>query len=299
MLKSSLALGPFALASFACAFSASTSAAPDPKGVWLNDTGRGAVEIKNCAGALCGHVVWVKDGADAKGCGKQIIGEARPAGGATWGGGWVYSPEKKRRYDVELTPVGDDKLRVVGYAGVKLFSKTMVWKRAPADLPRCGSTEVAAQAAAPKQAPTASVAVAPVESKSTEAKSPVPKAPEPIVETGKTPEVKAPELAGRGTTVRETTSAEAKGPDVKPTEPAASSKPAAATEAEKSAEGSAAGEEKTAQADEQRDETSDDEPADKGSINLGDLDLGKVLKRTKGGNCKLDLPWVKIEFGCE
>jgi hypothetical protein len=29
------------------------------------------------------------------------------------------------------------KLKVVGYAGTKLFSETMVWTRAPADLQRC------------------------------------------------------------------------------------------------------------------------------------------------------------------
>ncbi len=47
-------------------------AANDPLGVWVNDTGRGAIEIKDCGGKLCGHVVWVKDPAsDVKGCGRR------------------------------------------------------------------------------------------------------------------------------------------------------------------------------------------------------------------------------------
>ena len=115
-------------------------AASEPTGVWFNDTGRGAIEIKPCGSALCGHVVWVKDGSDAKGCGRQIIGDAAPVRGGTWDNGWIYSPERKQRYDVELKPLDDKRLRVVGYAGSKLFSKTMIWTRAPDDLARCDAT---------------------------------------------------------------------------------------------------------------------------------------------------------------
>ena len=303
MLNSNFPARSLALTILACSIPAGAHAAADPKGVWLNDTGRGAVEIKDCGTALCGHVVWVKDGTDAKGCGKQIIGEARRAGGANWGNGWIYSPEKKRRYDVELTPLGEDKLRVIGYAGVKLFSKTMIWKRAPADLQRCGGTETVAMTNSPKPAPAVPLVVAPVEPKSPEIK-----AAEASARTAKILEVKAPE-----TTVRETTTVEATAPAVKPTQAPASSRPAAATEAAKSATADApvpaappepavepnAGEEKTAQAAEENDEATHDEPADKGKFDLGGIDVSKFLKRTRSGGCKLDLPWVKIEFGCE
>ncbi|MDO9384694.1 MAG: DUF2147 domain-containing protein [Hyphomicrobiaceae bacterium] len=133
------------------------SAASDATGVWLNDTGRGAIEIKQCGGALCGHVVWVKDGSDAKGCGRQIIGDAQPVKTGLWDNGWIYSPEKKKRYDVELKAMDGDKLRVTGYAGSKFFSKTMIWKRAPADLERCG-TETAKAAAPPAKASASATA---------------------------------------------------------------------------------------------------------------------------------------------
>ena len=291
MLKSSLALGPVALVSFACAISASARAASDPKGVWLNDTGRGAIEIKDCGGALCGHVVWVKDGADAKGCGKQIIGDARHSGGSTWGGGWVYSPEKKKRYDVELTPVGGDKLQVVGFAGIKLFSRTMIWKRAPDDLQRCGSTETIAKTDAPKAAPAAPVVAAPAETKSPEIK-----APDARAQTAKIPEVKAPDATSRVTTARETTSVEAKAPADAPAS-SAQSEPSAPSQTSPTT-----GKEETAQAAGENDEAANEEtedPADKGKFDLGDIDVSKFLKKTRSGNCKLDLPWVKIEFGCE
>lgn len=118
-------------------------AAADATGVWIDHTGRGGVEITECAGNLCGRVVWLKEGTDKRGCGIQIIGNVKPVGKDTWDGGWIIDPEKNEKYSVELKPVGSDKLRVVGYMGSKLFSETMTWKRAPTDLKRCdiASTE--------------------------------------------------------------------------------------------------------------------------------------------------------------
>jgi uncharacterized protein (DUF2147 family) len=137
-------------------------AANDPLGVWVNDTGRGAIEIKDCGGKLCGHVVWVKDpAADVKGCGRQIIGDLVSAGGGVWGGddAWIYSPEKKKNYNVEITPLADGTLKVKGYAGISFLSKTMIWTKAPADLVRCSTQSAAATPAAP--APDASSTPAP------------------------------------------------------------------------------------------------------------------------------------------
>lgn len=162
-------------------------AASDPTGVWINDTGRGAVEIKDCGGALCGHVVWVKDGADSNGCGKQIIGNLKSAGGGRWDNGWIYSPEKKRKYDVEVKPLDNGRLRVMGYAGIKMFSKTMIWTKAPGDLVRCGTTLAklpsdqanAADAAAAKNAtpqPAAAPATEPAAKPVTEPKAEAPEA---------------------------------------------------------------------------------------------------------------------------
>src|SRR5689334_2323953 len=106
------------------------SAATDPTGIWLDDTGRGAVQIKQCGAALCGNVVWVKSASDADGCGKQIIGDVSPVGGGRWDNGWIYSPERGRKYSVELTPLADGNLKVVGYSGLRFLSKTMIWKPA-------------------------------------------------------------------------------------------------------------------------------------------------------------------------
>ena len=132
--------------------SSTAFAANEPYGVWVNDTGRGAIEIKDCGGKLCGHVVWVKDASDANGCGRQIIGEAASAGEGVWGGdsAWIYSPEKKKKYNVELTPLKDGTLKVKGYAGISFLSKTMIWTKAPANIERCSEQQAAANPAAPK-----------------------------------------------------------------------------------------------------------------------------------------------------
>ena len=107
-------------------------------GVWIDHTGRGAVEITDCGGNLCGKVVWVADQANAKGCGLQILGDVKPMGDGTFDEGWIYDPDKDAKYDVELVPQGN-KMKVVGYAGVKLFSQTFTWTRATEELQRCPS----------------------------------------------------------------------------------------------------------------------------------------------------------------
>jgi len=127
---------------------------PSPTGVWIDHTGRGAVEITDCNDALCGHVVWVKDSKHLNTCRNQVIGNVKATGNNTWDRGWILDPDDDSRYSVELKPIGNDRLRVVGYMGSKLFSETMTWKRAPESLQRCdrksaGETTPAAVPAAP------------------------------------------------------------------------------------------------------------------------------------------------------
>ena len=116
-------------------------AAPSPIGVWIDHTGRGGVEITDCGGKLCGRLVWFKDNKHARdGCNFQIIGNVRSVGGNKWDGGWIVDPDKNpnKKYDVEITPLSDQKLRVMGYAGMKFLS----------------GEEIAAPAAEPSETPS-------------------------------------------------------------------------------------------------------------------------------------------------
>ena len=174
------AIAPLAL-TLATAASTSAMAAGSPYGVWIDQTGRGAVEITDCGGKLCGKLVWFQDAKYEKdGCNFQIIGNVRPVGGNKWDNGWIVDPDKdpNKKYDVEITPQGDQKLKVMGYAGMKFLSETMIWTRAPADLKKCG--EDVASTPAPVPAP------APEPEKDTPVASPAPApAPEPAPEEAK------------------------------------------------------------------------------------------------------------------
>ena len=127
------AIGSLAITVAACSVSVAGSS---PIGVWIDHTGRGAVEITNCGGKLCGRIVWVKDPAHSEGCHFQVIGDVKPIAGNKWDGGWIINPDKdpNTKYDVEITLLSDERLKVLGYMGTKFLSETMTWTRAPADL---------------------------------------------------------------------------------------------------------------------------------------------------------------------
>ena len=167
-----------------------------PTGVWIDHTGRGAVEITECGGGLCGHVVWVKDAKHIKTCRNQVLGNVRPVGGGTWDKGWIIDPDDNARYSVELKPIGTDRLRVVGYMGSKMFSETMTWKRAPDDLKRCDGKEAVTPVVAPAPVPSAAPSsptptetyTAPPEpAPQRQATAPVPPAPAPVVPSSRLP----------------------------------------------------------------------------------------------------------------
>jgi uncharacterized protein (DUF2147 family) len=278
-------IAPAFVAVLTIAASGNASASPDPTGIWINDTGRGAIEIKHCGDALCGNVVWVKNAADMNGCGKQIIGNVSPVGNGRWDNGWIYSPERGRKYNVEITPLKDGKLRVTGYAGLKFLSKTMIWTRAPEDLKLCTDTVAKAeppQAASPKSATESSTpapAATPPKANADAAEKPVTPTPDEKSATAPASPASPPDASAKATDSAKT----AKTPEAQAAQ-------------KKDPPANAAPDDQGATAD-----NNDAGDADGGtkSFKLGNLDLGNVLTRTKSGRCKLDLPWVKVQFNCD
>ncbi|KAB2939855.1 MAG: DUF2147 domain-containing protein [Hyphomicrobium sp.] len=165
-------------------------------GIWINHTGKGAVEIRPCgdsgasANRLCGFIVWLKEPNNRRGepltdgynpepskrkrpiCGLPVLGSLQRVSGG-WDNGWVYDPEQGAAFDAAIELASRDRLILTGYKGVKLFSKSFTWRRAPADLPRCDQPrEVRA---------TSGEARAVVAKKATQANSlPQLKAPRPV-----------------------------------------------------------------------------------------------------------------------
>jgi uncharacterized protein (DUF2147 family) len=127
-------------------------------GVWLDDTGQGAIEIAPCGERLCGRIVWLKNPNDKTGkpltdgynpekikrnqpiCGLSVIGDLKLKASGSWDEGWIYDPKEGKSYDLELKLRGTDRLVVTGYLGMKFLGETFVWTRAPAELPRCVTT---------------------------------------------------------------------------------------------------------------------------------------------------------------
>jgi uncharacterized protein (DUF2147 family) len=308
--------------------SAAARAAGEPTGVWINDTGRGAIEIKNCGSALCGHVVWVKDQSDTKGCGRQIIGNAAKVGNGVWDNGWIYSPEKKQKYDVELKPLPNGTLQVTGYAGTKFFSKKMIWKRAPANLVRCGSEETIAKAdPAPQTAAPKTAAKPKAEAKAATAKASAAKpakneaakvepkiaAPSPKPadrpatkpDAGAMPPAPAPVDIARADP--DTVPPVAAGPTTAAQTPApvATTGPTEQTPAEEEkalpeGEESASTPEKAAP-DEEADAPRSNFDMGKIAKRLAEIEreTGYGLKKTAGGNCRLKVPYATVNFPCK
>lgn len=129
---------------------------PDIAGVWVDDTGEGAIEIGLCGvDQLCGQIVWLHQPKDKAGkpltdgynpnvslrqrpiCGLQVIGDLKQVGASTWDTGWIYDPKQGKSFDVEIRLRAPDRLQVKGYLGVKILSETFMWTRAPANLTRC------------------------------------------------------------------------------------------------------------------------------------------------------------------
>lgn len=153
MYKDTIALRG-AIVAFAMASAVAAHADESPLGLWIDHTGRGGIEISDCDGKLCGHVAWLQDAGNGDQCGKQIIGDVKSIGKKKWDKGWIYDPDRDSKFDVELTLLDADKLKVMGYAGTKWLSETHTWKRAPADIQKCsanGETSANAKPATPAE----------------------------------------------------------------------------------------------------------------------------------------------------
>jgi uncharacterized protein (DUF2147 family) len=301
MRRVTIIASAFAVSSLIPAAVASASAASDPTGIWINDTGRGAIEIKPCGNALCGNVVWVKDTADAKGCGKQIIGNVAPVGGGLWDNGWIYSPERGRKYNVELKPLANGTLRVTGYAGLRFLSKTMIWTRAPADLQLCGQPEnqIDAKASQPAGAKpdTNSTAAAPATGTSATTSADTGANSKPAA-TPQVAIVTPPPAPKQPTTPTDKPDTKAATGDTASPQPGTSANEAAKAQSAPPAAASKDAKPDSPQKDEET-ASADDGAGSELEQKLNGLGLGKVFTKTKSGKCKLDLPWVKLTIDCE
>jgi uncharacterized protein (DUF2147 family) len=170
-LRSTALIGQLLVALGVYSAAACAQTPPQETGIWLDDSGGGAVEIYVCADRadrLCGRIVWLKEPLNAQGlpkrdrfnpkqelqtrpiCGLPVLGNLARVQEGGFDGGWIYDPKAGKSYSAAVELARLDRLTVTGYVGMKFLSKSFTWTRAPADLGRCeGAPGSQAKAAKP------------------------------------------------------------------------------------------------------------------------------------------------------
>lgn len=146
------------LASLLFVASTPVHASKNVTGIWFDDTGKGAIQLYRCGNSVCGKIFWLRRAVNKAGkplrdaynpshvnrnrpiCGLQVIWGTRAQRDGSWDGGRIYDPKVGKSYDVAIEKVGAKSLRVTGYLGTKLFGKSFIWRRAPANLSPCRVT---------------------------------------------------------------------------------------------------------------------------------------------------------------
>lgn len=107
---------------------AGPSFAADVSGTWLRDTGTSKVKFSKCGASICGHIVWLKPGADPKAkVGQRVFFDTKPSGDNAWSGS-AFNPEDGKTYTGKMTLSGDT-LTTAGCV-MSVICKSTTWSRA-------------------------------------------------------------------------------------------------------------------------------------------------------------------------
>jgi uncharacterized protein (DUF2147 family) len=155
--KSSMRMAIASLAAMLCltsvpsptrAADAAASVPTNPLGVWATEGGGARVKIEDCAGKLCGSLIWLKEPLDKQGQDKVdsenpdpglrsrkllglrlLNGFVSEGDGTVWSDGTIYNPDDGKTYSCKLTMQDARTMKVRGFIGISLLGKTQVWNR--------------------------------------------------------------------------------------------------------------------------------------------------------------------------
>ncbi len=120
--RSRLALPTFLAA---CLAAAPAIASQALTGLWLDQSGRAAIDIERCGTSVCGTILWLKE-------------PLTPAGAdGGWKNGFIYDPVSGKTYNANIHLAPDGTLAVRGYWQYTFLGKSQTWTRPPAPLPKC------------------------------------------------------------------------------------------------------------------------------------------------------------------
>jgi len=150
LMMALLGVLPGALSGSAHAEVAAAPAKDGVYGLWLVESKRAAVEITDCEGTLCGHVVWIIEGGlmrdennpkkalrDRPVCGMKLLRGFERDEPGQWSGGKIYNAKEGKTYKATIKVKNADTLFLRGYVGIPLLGKTQEWTRLPDDHARC------------------------------------------------------------------------------------------------------------------------------------------------------------------
>jgi uncharacterized protein (DUF2147 family) len=124
-------------------------------GLWLDQSGRAAIDIEPCAASVCGTILWLKEPLTAAGqpktdiyntdaslksrkiCGMTMLYGFVPDADGGWKNGYIYDPASGKTYNSNIHLAPDGTLTVRGYWQYTFLGKTQTWTRPPAALPKC------------------------------------------------------------------------------------------------------------------------------------------------------------------
>jgi uncharacterized protein (DUF2147 family) len=119
----------------------SAARAAEPTGTWLTKDRDARVAIAPCGQALCGRVVWLKDGVPTTDkfnrdparrnrplVGVEILSNMKPAGSEAKWSGQLYHPESGKTYRSNIKLISPNSLVVEGC--VSFYCQAETWTRA-------------------------------------------------------------------------------------------------------------------------------------------------------------------------
>ncbi|NCI46966.1 DUF2147 domain-containing protein [Sediminibacterium soli] len=118
----------------------------DITGIWMNQSGKGQIQIYKEGEKYFGKIIWLKEPNNAQGNPKldiknpRVSLQNRPILGAVilrdfsfkneeWSGGYVYDPANGKEYKCYMKLKDQKTLSVRGYIGISLLGRTEEWTR--------------------------------------------------------------------------------------------------------------------------------------------------------------------------
>ena len=124
-------------------------------GLWLDQSGRAAIDIEPCGASVCGKIAWLKIPLNDKGqpktdihndkpdlqarkiCGLEMLYGFVADGEGGWKNGWIYDPSVGKTYNSNIHLTADGTLSVRGYIQFAFLGQTQIWTRPAGMLPKC------------------------------------------------------------------------------------------------------------------------------------------------------------------